>query len=97
MLRVTLGPHPDQSCQGDEMKQGDVGIKTLLNISPVKLHAPGTNPEENQSGQDQLCEPPAKPSYKDLHSSLARHSGHDQVDANLGGNKFYFQFGTEKL
>ena len=66
MSSVPLAPHHDESSETDEVKKGDVGVETLLDVLPVKLHSPSANPEKHQPGENQLGKPPAQASDQDL-------------------------------
>ena len=48
MRSIPLAPHPGQTSQGDEVKQRNVGVKTLLDIFPVKLYTSGSDPEKDK-------------------------------------------------
>lgn len=61
------------------MDQTDVGVNAHLDVFPVKLNAPGSNPEGDAAGHNELCGGPAQGSNHDLVLPFASIPRHDKV------------------
>lgn len=79
VVQVVACYHPHLGRCDDVMDQTDVGVNAHLDVFPVKLNAPSSNPEGDAAGHNELGGGPAQGSNHDLVFPLAGIPGHDKV------------------